>query len=212
MAKHKITLHVVGTKPGILMNAPAPDLLERLINKNPKPKSTGGDIDLNDLAKGKLYLDDDGSVVIPGDNLLAALKYAGRSVKIGRKAVSTATSTTLFSLIELDDMYLKLDGGKPGTEPIWKLDLRRGVHRQGSSEVMVALPRPLFKEWGFTATVYYDDKVVSVEVIRQLFDIAGSNSGLCDFRPSRGGRFGRFVVDSWVIEKVEEKKLAAATV
>lgn len=210
MAKKRIMFRAQGTSP-LLMNAIPDDLLEKLAKGISTPKSKGVDVDLDEIAQKKIYLDDGGVIGIPMQNLLAGMKYAGRSVKIGKKNVSTADTTSLFSLCKLEGLFIQLDNGQPGTKPTWVRDMRRGVHRQGASRVMVALVRPRFDSWGFNASITYDDSVVDEKTLRQIVEIAGSKSGLCDFRPSCGGPFGCFAVTSWVIEKIEDRELAEAT-
>lgn len=208
--KKRITFRADGTSP-LLMNAIADDLLEKLAKGISTPKSKGVDVDLDEIAQKKIYLDDGGVVGIPAQNLLAAMKYAGKSVKIGKKNVSTADTTMLFALCTLEGLFIPLDNGQPGTSPTWVRDMRRGVHRQGASKVMVSLVRPRFDAWGFTASLTYDDSVVDEKTLRQIVEIAGSKSGLCDFRPSCGGPFGCYAVTNWVIEKIEQRELATAT-
>lgn len=210
MAKMRINFRANGTSP-LLMNAIADDLLEKLAKGISTPKSKGVDVDLDEIAEKKIYVDDGGVIGIPAQNLLAAMKYAGRSVKIGKKNVSTADTTALFALCKLEGLFIQLDNGTPGTKPEWVRDMRRGVHRQGASKVMVALVRPRFDSWGFNASITFDNSVVDEKTLRQIVEIAGSKSGLCDFRPSCGGPFGCFGVTTWVVEKIEERELAEAT-
>lgn len=210
MAKKRITFRADGTSP-LLMNAIADDLLEKLAKGVSTPKAKGGDVNLDEIAEKKVYVDDGGIIGIPAQNLLAAMKYAGRSVKIGKKNVSTADTTALFALCKLEGLFLKLDNGRPGTKPAWVRDMRRGVHRQGASKVMVALVRPRFDAWGFNASITFDDAVVDEKTLHQIVEIAGSRSGLCDFRPSCGGPFGCYAVTSWVVEKIEDRETTEAT-
>lgn len=210
MAMKRITFRAVGTSP-MLMNAIADDLLEKLAKGISTPKSKGADVDLDEIAEKKVYMDDGGVIGIPAQNLLAAMKFAGRSVKIGKKNVSTADTTALYSLCKLEGLFIPLDNGEPGTKPTWVRDMRRGVHRQGASKVMVALVRPRFDTWGFNGSLTFDDSVADEKTIRQLVETAGAKSGLCDFRPSCGGPFGCFGVTSWVVEKIEQRELAETT-
>ncbi len=63
--------------------------------------------------------------------------------------------------------------------------------------------RPRFDAWGISFTLIIDDKVFDQALVRALADDLGSKVGLGDFRPSRKGPFGRFLVSRWEIAKAE---------
>jgi len=50
-------------------------------------------------------------------------------------------------------------------------------------------------------TLEIDEKEVSPETIRQLVEVAGNKIGLCDFRPTRRGPFGRFEIAEWKVNR-----------
>jgi hypothetical protein len=74
----------------------------------------------------------------------------------------------------------------------WVVDVRRGVLQ--ATKVAVAIVRPKFPRWGFEITVEVNEDLVNVEKIMDLFEIAGRQCGLGDFRPGTKGQFGRFSV------------------
>ena len=52
--------------------------------------------------------------------------------------------------------------------------------------------RPMFEEWSCEATYHYDPTVIEEEQILMILELAGNQVGLLDWRPEKGGIFGRF--------------------
>ena len=187
----ELTIQCKGVS-GMLMNPMTDETLGELISGVRKPRLK--DRLIEDAAAERMYRDEKGQMGFPAINLISALKYAGRSVKNGKKAVSTATSTTLFSFLEFPNEFIPFDGLDEKGEIPWKTDKRRGVMKNGASSVAVGIVRPRFNNWGFTVKVNLNEKLIREETVKELFAEAGTNAGLCDFRPSKGGPFGRFEV------------------
>ncbi len=161
-----------------------------------------------DVAAERVFRSPDGKIGIPTINLIGALKYAGRNVKNGKKAISTAASTTLFSFMQFPTDFVVFDGQEEKEAP-WIVDKRRGV-MNGPKPVAVGIIRPRFDVWGFTTEVLVNEKICKEDTAKRLFDEAGSNAGLCDFRPNKNGPFGRFRVSAWDVEEYTEEVLAEA--
>jgi hypothetical protein len=149
---------------------------------------------MKDVASERIYRDENGRMGVPTINLISAVRSAGRAVKIGKKAVSTAGTTTMFSFLEFPDEFLPFDNLDEKGEIPWEVDKRRGVMKNGPSQVAVGIIRPKFKTWSFTVKVRFNEKIVREETVKAMFAEAGTNQGLCDFRPSKNGPFGRFEV------------------
>jgi hypothetical protein len=54
--------------------------------------------------------------------------------------------------------------------------------------------RPVFKDWELEFDINIGDDQIPIEVIKQALDHAGLYVGIGDFRPGRGGKFGKFMV------------------
>lgn len=174
----------------LLMNPLSDEDLENLRTRTRKPKVT--DRTAEEEASEKLYKDSDGNIGIPQVNLFSCLVAAGREVILaGRTKVSTATSTKLPSLLTIEEVFFPLIEGSD-----WIVDKRRGRNPNGGEAV--CLVRPKFEEWAFVCTLEIDEVALSEESAKELFRIAGTSVGLCDFRPACKGPFGRFKVGSWV--------------
>ena len=66
---------------------------------------------------------------------------------------------------------------------------RRSV-KVGTSRVIRT--RAIFPEWSLEVTAEHDPDVADLFNVRQWAKIAGARIGLGDYRPQRGGLFGRF--------------------
>lgn len=196
----RIQVGLRGISP-MLMNPMTDETINQLIT-GVRPQ-LNKDRKFEDVARERIYLDDNGRMGVPTMNLIAALKHAGRSVKNGKKAISTATSTTLFSFCEFPTEFIPFDGLDEDGHLPWRVDKRRGVMKNGASSVAVGILRPKFDSWSLTVEVVLNEKLVTQDTLRRLFEEAGTNAGLGDFRPQKGGPFGRFQVDNWEVVGIE---------
>ena len=57
--------------------------------------------------------------------------------------------------------------------------------------------RPRLNTWGLEVSLEVDQTMIESETIHQLLEEGGRRLGLGDYRPERGGPFGRFSVVSW---------------
>jgi hypothetical protein len=196
---YEVTLR--GISP-LLMNPMTLEQLMDIHNKVRKPQKT--DVNLTEVASGKLYKDEEGRIGIPMQNLYSVLVEAGRNVSFkAKKNISTKDSTLVPIFLTFHDEFFPftryasiIDGQL--VEGKWTADLRRGINPGSVGvKVPVAVIRPKFKEWEFKCTIDVDEKKVSKEITQQLFEWGGDAVGLCDFRPTCRGPFGRFEVADW---------------
>jgi len=199
-----MTIHVrvkcEGVTP-ILFNRKTDELLWKLISKEKSAKTAAAPGTPREMCEPKLYRTQKGAPYIPGEMLMSALINAGQFIRLdGKRQVSTAKSTVLPAFLTLLDHVLELPN------PNWEVDLRGGVNPNGGEAV--AIIRPRFDEWGFTANVLIEDTEIGEDKMRQLFDYAGTRMGLGDFRPQRKGTYGKFRVVCW--DRVEQTHHEAA--
>lgn len=140
-------------------------------------------------AKRKAYMDGDGMLFIPGPNIFACLVAAGQFHKSGRVKLTTHKSSLIPAGLIIVDHVCSL-----GTDH-WEVDARSVVIPATQGRVMAYRPR--LDEWKTSFTIDLDIDMFSPNFVRLLVDDAGKKIGLGDFRPSRRGPFGRFVVTSW---------------
>lgn len=191
----------------LFMNRMSESTLEGLRTKMKKPKAAnvGTTRTPRQEAEEKVYLYDT-RPIIPGENLMSCLIAAGVFCRLdAKRQISTAKSTLLPGLISLLTTRLELkvpDTDKPAT---WEADVRKGTNPNGGEAV--AICRPRFDAWCFEFKIDIDTNEIGEHAIRELVDKAGRRIGLGDFRPSRKGIFGQFVVEKW--QREEEVSAAA---
>jgi len=188
----RVTLNSWG--PGLLMNPMTEDILDALAGVKSKAASDK-EIPLQERAEKKVIRengDEDGRIGVPVTYVSAALIYAGRFVKNGKKQISTTTSTTLYEFLMMEDEFFPFTQYE---EMI--VDKRRGVSNNAGKTAAVAIIRPKFKRWELQVNVSIDTSIINAEVVKQLFAEAGRKAGIGDFRPSRKGPFGMFYISGW---------------
>jgi hypothetical protein len=57
--------------------------------------------------------------------------------------------------------------------------------------------RPCFKDWALEFQLDIEEEEIDPSVIKEVLDYAGKRVGIGDFRPEKGGSFGRFHVTKW---------------
>lgn len=167
---------------------------------------------------GRLY-NDGVKVALPTPNLQTCLRDAGQTIQVsgGRgKSYKEASQTAI--LFEAE--YLEFKGGTTELkeipiEPIlklndvansmpqhckvaeklgFKIDIRRASPKPGTKHIRC---RPRFDRWQASGVfIHADPDAMSMDVVKQVFEIAGSRKGLCDWRPGgkKPGPMGRFTV------------------
>ena len=164
-----IAVSLVGTTP-LLCGRPVPDD-NALADATPTVQ-----------AEARLYRDANGRPVIPGLNLFRCLAGAARHQ--GRCPVE------LVHALGIAERELPIVSLRP-----WAVDTRMVRHPE--TGVRSVCHRPRFDDWRLDLTLLIDCDLWSGAEVRELVETAGQRVGLGDFRPERGGPFGRFGVGTW---------------
>jgi len=154
--------------------------------------------DPRDRAAEKLYQDENGVIHVPGTNIFRAIIDAGVFVKNGKSKLTTQKTSLIPAGVSIVELTCPLTHPE-GRDPQWEVDERSVVIPSTGGRVMAYRPR--FNRWQVSFTVEFDDGMFAPEQIRDLVDYAGTRIGLCDFRPSRKGPYGKFSVHQWLVEK-----------
>ena len=209
-----IRFHIKNKACGMLQNPATAALLESLRTKTPIAKVR--DISLQDDAATKLYRSESGTEGQPGkmgvpmQNIMACLVLAGRLVKSGKKALSTAKDTTIFGFLDFVEEFCVFKNCDAKGDIPWKPFPVKGTMHQGASETAVCINRPRIPSWELAFTVKFDDtRKVDEKTLLELVEAAGNQVGLGDWRPAKRGRFGRFTVTRMEVLdlKVTEEKV-----
>lgn len=54
--------------------------------------------------------------------------------------------------------------------------------------------RPMLPEWELEFNIIFDDSDIPPEVLKNVLDWAGQFSGIGDWRPNKGGKYGKFMI------------------
>lgn len=144
-------------------------------------------------AEQKLYLGQDGKFVIPQPNVMRCLIDAGTFFKSGKSKVTTQKTSLLPACVDIRCVEIPIIHRDP-----WEVDTR--AVRIPSTGGRILAHRPCFHDWRLDFSVDLDTEIMTVKLLREIFDAAGKRIGLGDFRPACKGPFGKFVVTSWVQE------------
>ena len=146
-------------------------------------KKRTGVPDWKSEAEQALYRDENGQIYEPASHIEGTLKQASKTLKIPGKRGAT---------------YSKLIGSAVSVEPDvilhkitdYEIDARPVVIQRAR----VVRYRPIFKNWELSFDIIIGDDQIPSEVVKQSLDHAGLYVGIGDFRPGRGGKFGKFMV------------------
>lgn len=154
-----------------------------------------------EIAEKKLYKGLDGKPMIPSPNLLRSIVDGGYFTKLGKKQVTTARSSMLYSCVGINAVEIPIIHKQP-----WKVDTR--PVRIPSTGGRILAHRPMFDDWRLEFEVELDTSIINAKLFRQIVDDAGSRIGLGDFRPSTKGPFGRYKIVKWQQQEVQFKAAA----
>ena len=130
---------------------------------------------------------------IPGAAFSRLLREAGGNHKMkgSRKSVKYAVPS---AIIVLDEMVPMLDlAGAPN--PKWEVDSRPVTIPATKGRIM--RHRPRWNEWMAIFAMEIDEEQLPADFVHQLLVEGGLRIGVGDFRPEKGGPFGRFNVVRW---------------
>lgn len=140
------------------------------------------------------YVYPDGTLYHPGAAIARLLREAGANHKVkgSRRSVKFAVPS---AVIVLEDTIplVSPDTSQPLTE--FEVDSRPVVIPATKGRVM--RHRPRVDRWAMTFQLEVDDELLPTDFVHQLLEEGGRKLGIGDFRPEKGGPFGRFAVTSW---------------
>ena len=184
MAWQTLQFRLTGDAPFIMHNSQTADPLNKFSKamKAISGKRKKTDSDLEELARieflAGLYMGETGPVV-PAMVVDACIINAAKRSKEGMIAKSGFFASS--------NAPLEYDGPRTADE-LWQDDRFRLSVPVRVQSARVIRTRPIFHEWAVTATVQYEDSVVTAAAVAGWFAIAGALVGVGDWRP----RYGRF--------------------
>ena len=175
------------------------DGISPLLTHNPESMSTsgadakkGGRIPTPEVeAEAGCYRLEDGSFGIKGEAFRSSDLGAAGAWKM--KKTSARSRIAHIRVVE-ELVQLQRRDGTPIDEYV--IDRRRAIVQRAG----IIRCRPRFDEWSCTFTIEFDPALVpDPKLIVDILQDAGGRIGVGDYRPSKNGWFGRFVVRSYAV-------------
>jgi hypothetical protein len=159
-----------------------------------------------------LYIDPQADrIAIPSDNIMVALRHGATQITMARqKSFKAASQSGLLIFQEMCNFEgpkgpvkfsaLQMFQDRPfkdHAEAVREFGFSLFVKRASVDKKKHVRVRARFDEWRCSGTIEVLDPVITDEVLRQMFTLAGQYAGLCDWRPSSPkcpGRYGLFEV------------------
>lgn len=139
------------------------------------------------------YRREDGTIYLPGAAIARTLREAGAAHKQRGSRRSLKYVIPAAVLVMEDDIsLLDADGGPLTT---FEVDSRPVVIPATKGRIM--RHRPRFNSWHAEFSLEVDLGMIEADLVHQLLVESGTRLGLLDYRPEKGGPFGRFSVVSW---------------
>ncbi len=150
-----------------------------------------------EAAEQAAYRDQGGYCYFPGQAISRLLREAGNSHKLrgSRRAVKWVVPAAV--IVPEDAVPILDEKGKRVND--FEVDSRPVTIPSTKGRVM--RHRPRWDAWRARFTLEIDDEVLPVDLIHQLLEEGGRRIGIGDFRPEKGGPFGRFEVLAWEVSK-----------
>lgn len=193
IAKRRMTFAIRGTSP-LIMHQWSEKAKREMRDKQQggKKTKTREKREPEAEAKAATYVDDSGQIGIPGMAFKSALVTAAhKDIGIEKTLVRKA----LFLVTKDSDKILPIEG----SDPVVREDMVRvGM---GSADMRY---RPEFSEWTCQIELEVDSELLQRDDVLALVDRAGFGVGICEWRPEKGGEFGRFEIDPTVPVTFEE--------
>lgn len=138
-------------------------------------------------ARLRVYTDSDGAYCHPCESFTKAMVKAVAGKKFGKMFATSAIKGSVFIA---EPFALLLDEkGKPIKE--YTIDRRPVV--VGKARVLRC--RPCFPKWRVKLALEIDAAILRPDDVKDALSLAGRIVGIGDYRPERGGGFGRFKIE-----------------
>jgi hypothetical protein len=141
-------------------------------------------------AKGLLYLDEKGRIFGPANGFKSCIVRAATGKKFGKVSAPMVIKGNVFCPVDTERTLLY----HPKTKKLltandYTVDSRRAVLMKTRG---IVRSRPRFEHWGCDVVLEIETDFVQPSVVEDLLQVGGRTVGFLDFRPERGGSFGRF--------------------
>jgi hypothetical protein len=187
ISKKSMRFGIRGTSP-LIMHQWSEKAKQMMREKHAGKKTKTREIrDPEHEANEATYRTQNGEIGIPGMAFKAALVTAAHK-DIGVE--KTMVRKSLFLVTDDPNKVLPIDCAEPPT-------IREDCVRVGMGSADLRY-RPEFAEWSCQIELEVDSQLMQERDVIALVDRAGFGVGICEWRPEKGGEYGRFEIDDSV--------------
>ncbi len=175
-----VSVRIEGITPLLMHRFAVEVCLDPKLSKSKKKdqKKTEDDVE------SYLYMNEDGKLVQPATHIIGALKRAGTKFQItGQGKLTYKNLLGSGAVIINPDMILH-------ETQKWEIDRRAVIVNQSR----IIRERPMLSKWALSFDMEIDDDEIPVHTAHEILGYAGKRVGIGDYRPDRGGPFGRFMI------------------
>jgi len=146
-------------------------------------------------AEAITYRDDEGMCYFSGAAIGRLLRESGTNHKLkgSRRSVKFVVPSAV--LVPEDRIHILTKDGERRSD--YEVDSRPIAIPSTKGRIM--RHRPRWDQWTARFSLEIDSAVLPVELVHQLLEEGGRRIGIGDYRPEKGGPFGRFEVTNWEI-------------
>jgi hypothetical protein len=162
--------------------------------------------DPRQAAEKAAYRNAAGELFVPGAAIARMLREAAAAHKQRGSRKSMKYVVPAAVLVPDDQLVLRNCEGKALTD--FEVDSRPVVIPSTKGRVM--RHRPRLNAWNLEGALQIDDELIEPSLVHQFLVEGTAKLGLLDYRPEKGGPFGKSAVVSWAeLTQTIEVKLAA---
>ena len=126
-------------------------------------------------------------IMIPTMNIKSALVEGAKLNNLG--------SAFNRAMMILEEALPVTHAGPQDKEKMWESGIYVDCRSVKVGQARLMRYRPKLRDWRLSVTIHFDEKMVEVAQIIEAARNAGRYIGLGDYRPAKGGPFGRFSVE-----------------
>ena len=181
----KIHVKIKGISP-LLMHRPSSEMEELL--KKARENKVKEEIEKKNIHL-YLYLDEDGKPCVPSIYLIRSMMKAAVDcgIKVQGKGKKTYKNYIGGGLVIIEPSLIPIKPSKYVIHEAYVVIQRNRIRRF----------RPMFPKWSLEFDIFYDENTFSSNVLKEILAYAGAFEGIGDFRPNKGGCYGRFEIVEW---------------
>lgn len=142
---------------------------------------------VTDDVESFLYKTPKGEIYQPSTHIICTMKKAGARYQIPGQGKLTYKNMIGSGVI------IVIPDAIPHLNPKWEVDIRSVI----INRARIMRHRPVFNDWALKFQLDIEEDEIDNTVVREVLEYAGKRVGIGDFRPEKGGSFGRFHITEW---------------